>query len=167
MVIARLVKRRYLFVSGIVLIGVLAVTSLLRQNRAMLGSPIPRVTDPLPAPVPQRHTNGTQTTQDSDDMYSQSFKGAWYDCAQAFVDRTPWFGGFAWCFDTDDRFGDLGAPWLISAPDDVNDARRDGWRACCKEIQKRLLHYPENVIREQAREALKAVESNTELERYW
>lgn len=93
------------------------------------------------------HKDGSTSEHDGELLYSTHFLDGWSDCKRSFVDRVQWGDTKAWLYaSTDDS--DLEAPWIIGAPDEINDARRDGWRKCTQTIRELLEIHTEQSVRE-------------------
>lgn len=120
---------------------------------------VPRSADPAFAPtiiaVPEhfqrklvlRFTKDADPTEhDGCELYRESFVSGWEDCADAFV--ADWKRGEEsyWSYEPEDD-SSFDVPWLIQAPDEINDARRDGWRLCREEIQALLKTRSESQVR--------------------
>jgi hypothetical protein len=89
---------------------------------------------------------GSPTEHDGSELYRESFTSGWNDCAASFVANERSGSVVYWSYEPE---GDntMGAPWIIPAPDEVNEARRDGWRLCRSEIQALMKTRSESQVR--------------------
>ena len=108
-----------------------------------------------------RHKDGTTSEHNGIELYKEHYLSSWQDCAKAFIADRQWgarqWGTVkAWQFDCPNE-SDLGAPWIVDAPDEINDARRDGWRACQRRIETLLDLYSDDRARSILETALSRV----------
>ncbi len=82
---------------------------------------------------PLKRYPGETETDDGPTQYLLHHRLAWDECVYHFYRDWPWVDSPAWSADeTTDKWG----PWVIGAPDHINDARRDGWYAAANSIAK-------------------------------
>lgn len=94
------------------------------------------------------HKDGTTSEHDGEQLYSEHFLNGWNECKRSFVNGVQWGDTKAWLYATSPDGSDLEAPWIIGAPDEINNARRDGWQSCRQRIQEHLEIHSEASLRE-------------------
>ena len=104
------------------------------------------VPDELSQTIELVHKDGTVSHHVGGELYTEHFRNGWNDCVRFFVQDVTWGLTKAWLY-VDAEGSDLGAPWIIDAPDEINDFRRSGWKACGIELQKKLQSVSESQLR--------------------
>ena len=85
-------------------------------------------------------------TDDGPTQYLLHHRLAWGECIYHFFRDWPWVDSPSWSADeTTDKWG----PWVIDAPDHINDARRDGWYAAANHLRKLLQSTTPEKLRQQ------------------
>jgi|GEM_PF-6206849 hypothetical protein len=92
------------------------------------------------------HKDGRQSTYNGRELYQRYFWAGWFACEHAFVLDLDWGESKAWRYRSQGKF-DLEAPWIEDAPDEINDARGDGWSNCRVWIETLLLQDSESRLR--------------------
>lgn len=89
---------------------------------------------------------GKTETDDGPAQYLLHHRLAWDECVCHFYRNWPWVDSPAWSADeTTDKW----APWVIGAPDHINDARRDGWYVAANQLRKLLQSTTPEKLREE------------------
>jgi hypothetical protein len=95
---------------------------------------------------PSKRYPGETETDDGPTQYLLHHRLAWDECVYYFYRDWPWLDSPAWSADeTNDKWG----PWVIGAPDHINDARRDGWYAAANKLRKLLQSTTPEKLREE------------------
>ena len=103
------------------------------------------------------HKDGKQMKYQIGKLLQLHATNAWNDCLDAFAANRDWLTGKAWS--QTELSESFTQPWIVDAPDEVNEMREIGWKACSQKIRLLCDSHSENEVRIVVKNHLKKTSS--------